>query len=535
MWISFSVSPSSRRADGDARPAGDDRGDVVLVDLLLHHRLELLLLALGQLGLERRQLAVADLGDPLEVAGALDALGLHAQVVDPLRDLLDAVELLLLLRPAGGELVAVRLRVGELALDRLAHVLGLLAHGGELDLELAHAALGLVQLERRGVDLHAQARGGLVHEVDRLVGEEAVGDVAVGEHGRGDERRIADADAVVGFVALLRARGGSRSCRRRTARRRSTGWKRRSRAASFSTCLRYSSRVVAPTARSSPRASIGLSMLAASTAPSAAPAPTIVCSSSMKRMISPADSVISLSTAFSRSSNSPRYFEPARSAPMSSAHTRLPLRPSGTSPATMRWASPSAMAVLPTPGIADQDRVVLRATREHLDDAADLLVAPDHRVELALLGQLREVAPELLQRLVRAFGVLGGDALGAAHVLERGEERVAGNERRARAGGARWRRTRPRACASPARRCRAPRRTPSRRAAAAPPRPARPASRRVRPRRGRARPRRTSPLARRASAGAPDRAARAAGARGRSRGCRSGGPAPARRRPPPAT
>ena len=50
-------------------------------------------------------------------------------------------------------------------------------------------------------------------------------------------------------------------------------------------CLRYSSSVVAPTQRSSPRASIGLSRLAASTAPSAAPAPTIVCSSSMNRMI----------------------------------------------------------------------------------------------------------------------------------------------------------------------------------------------------------------------------------------------------------
>ena len=35
---------------------------------------------------------------------------------------------------------------------------------------------------------------------------------------------------------------------------------------------------------------------------------------------------------------------------MSSAQTRRPLSPSGTSPATMRWASPSTMAVLPTPG-----------------------------------------------------------------------------------------------------------------------------------------------------------------------------------------
>ena len=37
-------------------------------------------------------------------------------------------------------------------------------------------------------------------------------------------------------------------------------------------------------------------------------------------------------------------------APMSSATRRLSFSPSGTSPATMRWASPSTIAVLPTPG-----------------------------------------------------------------------------------------------------------------------------------------------------------------------------------------
>ena len=46
----------------------------------------------------------------------------------------------------------------------------------------------------------------------------------------------------------------------------STCWNRRSSAGSFSMCSRYSSSVVAPTMRSSPRASIGLSMLPASIA-----------------------------------------------------------------------------------------------------------------------------------------------------------------------------------------------------------------------------------------------------------------------------
>jgi len=55
--------------------------------------------------------------------------------------------------------------------------------------------------------------------------------------------------------------------------------------------LRYSSSVVAPMQRSSPRPSIGLSKLPASIAPLVAPAPTTVWISSMKRMTLPADSV----------------------------------------------------------------------------------------------------------------------------------------------------------------------------------------------------------------------------------------------------
>ncbi|MCY1237121.1 hypothetical protein D9M72_498060 [compost metagenome] len=130
----------------------------------------------------------------------------------------------------------------------------------------------------------------------------------------------------------------------------STFWKRRSSAASFSMYWRYSSRVVAPTQCNSPRASAGLSMLPASMAPSALPAPTMVCSSSMNRMTRPSCLDSSLSTPFRRSSNSPRNLAPAISAPISRASRRLSFRPSGTSPLTMRCARPSAMAVLPTPG-----------------------------------------------------------------------------------------------------------------------------------------------------------------------------------------
>src|SRR5436190_1464943 len=128
-----------------------------------------------------------------------------------------------------------------------------------------------------------------------------------------------------------------------------TSWKRRCKAASRSMYLRYSSSVVAPMHWSSPRASAGLRILAASTAPSAAPAPTSVCTSSIKIMQSRLLRISSM-IFLRRSSNSPRYLVPATSEPTSRVSKRLPASVSGTSPAMSRWASPSTIALLPTPG-----------------------------------------------------------------------------------------------------------------------------------------------------------------------------------------
>ena len=61
-------------------------------------------------------------------------------------------------------------------------------------------------------------------------------------------------------------------------------------------------------------------------------------------------SVISLMTRFNLSSNSPRYFVPAISCPRSSVTTLLSVSTSGTLLPTIFCASPSTIAVLPTPG-----------------------------------------------------------------------------------------------------------------------------------------------------------------------------------------
>ena len=128
-----------------------------------------------------------------------------------------------------------------------------------------------------------------------------------------------------------------------------TGWKRRSSAASFSMYLRYSSRVVAPISWISPRAREGFKILEASMAPSAPPAPMMVWISSRNKSTFPS-SVTSEITFLMRSSNSPRYLDPATMPDRSSVITRLSAMVSGTLPPAIIWARPSTTAVLPTPG-----------------------------------------------------------------------------------------------------------------------------------------------------------------------------------------
>ena len=108
---------------------------------------------------------------------------------------------------------------------------------------------------------------------------------------------------------------------------------------------------------------------------------------------------------FSRSSNSPRYLVPATSEPTSSVSRRLPASVSGTSPAMMRLGQSFDDGGLANAWLADEGGVVLRAPREDLDDALDLLLAPDDRVELAGARCGRQVHAHLVDG--RRLGVLG--------------------------------------------------------------------------------------------------------------------------------
>ena len=74
-----------------------------------------------------------------------------------------------------------------------------------LNLHLSELALLSVNVAGHGVELHPQAAAGLIDQVDCLVGQEAVGDVAVGELGCSHQSRVGDTHAVVDLVLLLDA------------------------------------------------------------------------------------------------------------------------------------------------------------------------------------------------------------------------------------------------------------------------------------------------------------------------------------------
>ena len=140
----------------------------------------------------------------------------------------------------------------------------------------------------------------------------------------------------------------------------------------------------------SPRESAGLRIFAASSEPSAEPAPTRVCSSSIK-MIAFRFSINSFMMVFKRSSNWPRYFVPATISERSSARIRFSAKNEGISPSAIRWASPSTSGRLADAGFADQYGVVLRSPAQDLNDAFDLVFPPDERVEIAVNRRLSEV------------------------------------------------------------------------------------------------------------------------------------------------
>ena len=85
----------------------------------------------------------------------------------------------------------------------LGKLIRLLGKGGLLDLQLGHFSLQHIQLGGHGVDLRPHGGTRLVDQIDGLVRQKAVGDIAAGKGGSGNDGPISDHYSVEYLVPLL--------------------------------------------------------------------------------------------------------------------------------------------------------------------------------------------------------------------------------------------------------------------------------------------------------------------------------------------
>ena len=202
--------------DRNASRATDHFGDFVHTDLGFQQTrlIGRALLGFGrfrlrQLLLQLRQFAVLDFRHFIELALALQFDHFAAQGVDLLFDVRAALRLRFFAAPDFLQLSQLFFHLGDFGFDQLQtllrSVVGLALDCFAFNFELDQAAVEFIERLGFGVNLDFDARRGFVNQVNRFVRQKAVGDVAVGQSGRRDNRRIGDFHAVMHFVFLLQA------------------------------------------------------------------------------------------------------------------------------------------------------------------------------------------------------------------------------------------------------------------------------------------------------------------------------------------
>ena len=198
---------------GNARPAFDDLcnfllGDLVAQEIALLRALRKTFL-LGKLLFQLRQLTVFQTRSRFQIIFLLGTLDLGAHLLDALTELLHLADSVFLVFPLCLHAVELITLLGQLLAQfgksALRQLISLVFQRGFLDLHLDDLPADDVQLGRHGVHLRADHGAGLVDQVDGLVGQETVGDIAVGKRCGSDNCGIGDLHAVEYLVAFLEA------------------------------------------------------------------------------------------------------------------------------------------------------------------------------------------------------------------------------------------------------------------------------------------------------------------------------------------
>ena len=197
--------------NGNTRPSAHHFSNIVGRNLLAHHAfsclrgLQLLLNALD-IVVKLFQLAIPNLGHTFVIALAFGPIGLVVQAFNLQLVLLNLVYQRPFALPFGPECLLLFAQFGYI-LIQLRH-LGLIVfalNGLSFNLQLLKATGYFVQFFGHRVAFHSQFCCRLVHQVDGLVGQKAVGDVAFRQLHGGDTGIVLYAHFVMVLVTLLNA------------------------------------------------------------------------------------------------------------------------------------------------------------------------------------------------------------------------------------------------------------------------------------------------------------------------------------------
>ena len=195
--------------DRNPRPPGHNLGNLFVRDTVTQQTHVVRVSGVGgfQLLLERREFAVLNLRQARQISGPSLCLHLLAQHIDRFLDVLRALQCRLLCGPdlvqVGKLAFALFDRLFERGQTRARGIVVLVPECLAFDLELNQAAFETVHFLGFGVHLHADQTRGFVHEVDGLVRQLTIGDVALRESCRSDDGRVSDVHAVMNLVAFL--------------------------------------------------------------------------------------------------------------------------------------------------------------------------------------------------------------------------------------------------------------------------------------------------------------------------------------------
>ena len=415
----------------DAGPLGDHLGDLLLGHAVAQelHVLRLGLRGLVQALLQLRDAPVGELAHLRQVPGAARRVHLHPSALELLLDVLRPLQARLLALPDLLQVGVLALGLADLLLERRQALAGglvaLLAQGLALHLELDEAPVEPVHLLGLGVHLHADAARGLVHQVDGLVRQLAVADVAVREGGRGDDRRVGDVHAVVDLVALLQAaQDGDGVLDVRLAH--------------------------VDLLEAALEGGVLLHVLAVLVERGGADGVQLAPGERRLQHVAGVHRALGLAGADHRVQLVDEQDDlpfllgevlqhrlqpllelaPELRARDERAHVEgehaLVLEALGDLAVDDALGEPLDDGGLAHAGLADQDGVVLGAALQDLDGAPDLVVAPDDRVELARFGALGEVDGVLLERLAALLGVRILHPLAAPGLVDGALQGVAG-------------------------------------------------------------------------------------------------------------